>query len=570
MTCATGTRRRRTPRARRLIRPAGLGLLLGTLVGSLLALAGPASPAAAHAFLNESDPADGAVVDTAPERVTLTFSEPVRPVPDRVLAVGPDGERVDAGEPSAEGPVLTVPLEATDARGTYLVSFRVISADSHPVSGALTFSVGAPSQTPPLPGGGGAGDGIASTALSVVKYFGYAGVVLVVGPAVVLAGLWPRRLSRRGPARLLWTGAGVVAVTTLLSLWLQVPYATGQALSLTAVADVPEVLGTTAGRAHLVRLAVLAAAVWLLRPLVAGRATRSDLLLAGALGVVGLGTWPMSGHAVSAPLPAVAVASGTVHLAAAALWAGGLLMLAMFVLPRADARERGAILPVWSGWAAGSVGLVVLAGAVRALLETGSVEAALTTGYGRLLLVKLGLVAAALAVATGARRLVRHRLAVARAGTLRAVVAVEAGLLAVVLGLSAGLVQTTPARTEAAGPLPSVAADYLSTTVDSELYSLEVIVDPAAVGTNTVHLIAYTHDGDPLPVVEWDASASLPEAGVEGLEIPLERVSDNHAVGDVTLPVGGEWRFRFAARISEIDRAAVLVPVSVAGSGDSS
>ena len=548
----------------RLARAAWCGALLGLLAVPL----GPADPAAAHAYLQDSDPADGAVLPAAPDQVVLTFSERVQLVPERVLVVDPDGERVEAGEPTVDGTVVTIPVAPDGPRGTYLVSFRVISADSHPVAGALVYSVGAPSATPPVPGGAGE-DSAAGSALSVAKYVGYAGLVLVVGSAAVLVLLWPRRLSRRGAARLLWTGVGLVAVGALAALWLQAPYTTGRPVMDVSGADLREVLSTTYGQAHLVRLGVLAAAVWLLRQVTAGRDTRSDVMLLSLLGVIGLGTWPVAGHAVASPLPLVGVAAGTAHLAAVAFWAGGLVVLATILLRRADQRELGAILPAWSGWAATAVAVLLLTGLVRAALETGAPAALLTTSYGRLLLVKVGLVALVVAVAWSARRLVRHRLGAGGPGAVRTTVAVEAALLAGVLALSSVLVQTPPARTEAADDAGSgaVAVDYFTATLDADGYSLEVIVDPAAPGRNTVHLYAYTDIGRPQPVVEWGASASLPGAGVEALEIPLERVSDNHALGEVTLPLAGEWELRLTARTSEIDQATVVVSVPVEGAG---
>jgi copper transport protein len=548
----------------RLTRRARAGsVCFGALLGLMVVPLGPAAPAAAHAYLQGSDPSDGAVLPATPGQVVLTFSEPVQPVPDRVLVVDPDGERIERGPPAAEGAVITIPLGGDGPRGTYLVSFRVTSADGHPAGGVLSYSVGAPSATPPVPGGTGESEA-AGTALSVVKYVGYAGLALVVGSTAVLMLLWPRRLSRRSAARLLWTGVGLVAASTLAALWLQASYTTGRPIADVTGAGLRDVLATTYGRAHLVRLGVLAAAAWLLRRVTAGRATRSDVALLSLLGVVGLGTWPVAGHAVTAPLPVVGIAAGTVHLAAAAFWLGGLVVLAGILLRRADQRELSGILPVWSGWAATAVAVLLLAGLVRAALEAGAVAVLLSTGYGRLLLVKVGLLALVFPVAWYSRRLIRRGLGAAGPRVMRTAVAVEAGLLAAVVALSSVLVQTTPARTEGAvgAGAGTLTVDYFTTTLDTDLYSLEVIIDPADRGTNTVHLYAYTDTGRPQPVVEWGARVSL-SGGVEALDVSLQRVSDNHALGEVTLPLAGEWVLRVTARTSEIDQATVLVSVPV-------
>ncbi|WBB91025.1 copper resistance protein CopC [Verrucosispora sp. WMMC514] len=118
---------------------AALAALLG-----LLAAVAPAAPAAAHAVLVGTDPADGAVLTTAPAEVTLTFNEPVTVRAGGVRLLDAAGEELSTDTRSVDTTVvLTVPPDL--AGGTYIVAFRVISADSHPVSGGFSFAVGAPS-----------------------------------------------------------------------------------------------------------------------------------------------------------------------------------------------------------------------------------------------------------------------------------------------------------------------------------------------------------------------------------------------------------------------------------------
>ena len=177
--------------------------LAGVLLGLLVAVVSPAGPASAHAALLETQPQAGTVLAQSPGEVVLTFSEQVRIVAGRIHVIGPDGKVADAGKPSVTNTKLRIPLKPVSDRGTYLVSYRVISADSHPIAGGFSYSVGAPSSTAPQPGTEGTRtDPAVSTLLAVVRYLGYAGLVLIVGPGLFLAVLWPRRLGRRGPARL--------------------------------------------------------------------------------------------------------------------------------------------------------------------------------------------------------------------------------------------------------------------------------------------------------------------------------------------------------------------------------
>ncbi|WKU04429.1 copper resistance CopC/CopD family protein [Micromonospora sp. HUAS LYJ1] len=544
---------------RRLARLGAAAGLLVTLVALLLA---PAGPASAHAVLSSSSPVASSVVPTAPSEVVLTFSESVRKVPDKVRVIAPDGSRADRGEPRFEGSVVTIGVDPAGPQGTYLVSYRVISADSHPVSGAFTYSVGAPSTPPTDAGSDSRADPVVGVGVKVTKYLGYAGLLLVVGPALVLAALWPLRLSRRGPARLLWSGVGLLAVATVAEVWMQVPYTAGGGLFDVTGEGLSEVLGSGYGTAHLIRLGLLAAAVFLLRPLTRGPVGRTDGIILTGLGVAGLFTWPLAGHPAASPAPAVSVLVDAVHLGSMAVWLGGLVMLAGFLLRRADERELGAILPIWSRWAALAVAALLLAGVVQGLIEVASVEALTGTTYGRLLLAKIGLFALVVAVAAYSRQLVRRRTAAARPLPVRRAVWVELAITAVILGVTATLVQTPPARTTVDGG-SGADAGYYSTTLTSPIYSLQVELDPAERGNNSMHLYAYTPDNRPQPVVEWKATAALPSAGVEPIDIPLLKLTDNHATGEFSFPSAGEWQLRFTVRTSDIDQATVTATVPI-------
>ncbi|CAM5383874.1 Copper resistance protein CopC/CopD OS=Streptomyces tendae OX=1932 GN=F3L20_31300 PE=4 SV=1 [Streptomyces tendae] len=140
------------PRVRTLV------LLILAVAGALLAGAAPAS---AHAALTGSDPAQGAVVDTAPAQISLTFSEPIAVGDDSVRVLDPKGERVDKGDPAnLSGTTYSVRLLSGLPDGTYTVAYQVVSADSHPVAGAYTFSIGAPSETTVSVSAQGSDDGL--------------------------------------------------------------------------------------------------------------------------------------------------------------------------------------------------------------------------------------------------------------------------------------------------------------------------------------------------------------------------------------------------------------------------
>jgi methionine-rich copper-binding protein CopC len=124
----------------------GRGLYRGTAVTLLCALALllGAAPAAAHAQLVGSDPEDGAGLTTPPEEVSLTFNETVQPEFAALTVVGPDGAEWQTGDVTADGPTVTVAVRPLGPAGRYEIGYRVISADGHPVTGSVGFTLTAP------------------------------------------------------------------------------------------------------------------------------------------------------------------------------------------------------------------------------------------------------------------------------------------------------------------------------------------------------------------------------------------------------------------------------------------
>jgi copper transport protein len=578
-------------------------VLLFVLLTTTLAL--PASPASAHAATIGSSPAPGSVIGASPSEVTVSFSEPVSPVAGRVQVIAPDGERI-SGTATVEGTVVRIPVrKAKKPLGTYLISFRVISADSHPVGGAITFSVGAPSARPEEPAAITGPHPSVTVAVPILKTIGYAGVTLIAGPALFLAFLWPGRRSRAGALRMIRIGLALTAAATLGALGTQAQQGSGAPIWQLSVAEFTEVLTSQYGLLLLARLTMLGALAVLLPPLL--RRTRQTVtvprtapaaVLVGAgaplaetapavapaaprtragrtrpgrtrvraatvltVAAAGLATWPLTGHAIAVPLPVVTVAAGIVHMAAMAAWLGGLVTLTVFLLRRTHERVLGVILPVWSRWAALAVIWLVVAGGVQAVVQLGSVQAIWGTGYGRLLLAKLGVMALVLAAAAGARRMVNS----ARNGRgLRRTVAVEVVAGVVILALSSVLVQVDPGRS-AAAKQAAISAKGVSETLSSNIYTVQFNIYPVELGEyNTVHGFLYRPDGGPLQAEEWEVSARLLDPPLEAVKHPMAGIlPGNQALGAITFPLPGTYEVVFTIRTSEIDRASVKTTVTV-------
>ncbi|WP_018348146.1 copper resistance CopC/CopD family protein [Longispora albida] len=533
------------------------GLTLLALLAALIAVLLPAGPASAHAALLRTDPPAGSLVEQAPRDIKLYFSESVDVVPGQLRIIGPDGRRAERGEPKVTGAEVVIGLREDPPRGTYLVTYRILSEDSHPISGGFSFSIGTVSSTPTVPDGNGEAevDPVVKKLVPAAKYLGYAGLALMTGPLMLATALWPARLAR--PRRLVWSGFGLLAGSTVLGLYLQAPYVTGSGLFEVSGSDLSEVLSSKYGFAGLARLAILLAAVPFARRVLAGTAVRSDQVLLGVLAAAGSLTWPLAGHPSASPAPPLTVGVDAVHLLAMAVWLGGLAGLAAYLLPKGNERELGAILPVWSRWAGWAVAALVVAGLAQALIEIGTLEALFKTRYGQYVLIKAGLLAVLMGVAFYARKLI----ALARTNPLRKLVIGEIGVIAVVLVVTALLVQTTPARTAIA--LPSSRDLPFSATLTSQYFRVQLELDPGSTGSNTLHMYAFTPEGQPIKVEEWGVSIALPAQGIEPVDVPVLALTSDHATGELTFPAAGAWQLRVTLRVSDINQATVSQVVQI-------
>ncbi|MEU4653574.1 copper resistance protein CopC [Streptomyces sp. NPDC023723] len=396
------------PRVRNLV------LLLLATAGALLA---GAAPAAAHAALTGSDPRQGAVVDQAPARVSLTFSESVSLGDDALRVLDPKGARVDDGKPAnVSGTTYGVALHSGLPDGTYTVTYQVVSADSHPVSGAFTFSIGAPSKTSVSAAGQEAGGGVVGWLYGLGRYTAYAGFAVLVGGAAFVLACWPRGSGVRTVQRLVVSGWLALTAATLAMLLLRGSYTgSGKAADIFDLELLGQVLQTKTGAALVSRLLLLAAAALFVAVLFGAYDKREDaekrdltfgLAVGGTVVAAGLAaTWAMAEHASVGLQPGIAMPADVVHLLAVAAWLGGLttLLVALYKAP-ADTPVDTAAVRRFSTVAFGSVVALVITGTYQSWRQLGSWSAFTDTRYGQLLLAKIALVAVLVGIAYLSRR----------------------------------------------------------------------------------------------------------------------------------------------------------------------
>ncbi|MGX5188662.1 copper resistance CopC/CopD family protein [Streptomyces avermitilis] len=413
-------------------------LLFLAVAGALLAGAAPVS---AHAALTGSDPAQGAVVDKAPAQVSLTFSEKVALSDGSVRVLDPSGKRVDTGKASnLSGTTYGVKLHSGLPDGTFTVSYQVVSADSHPVSGAFTFSIGAPSTTSVSLSDQTAGGGVVGGLYGFGRYVSYAGFILMVGGGAFVLACWQRGAAVRAVQRLVVSGWVALTSATLALLLLRGSYTgSGKVGDIFDLTLLGQVLQTKAGAALVSRLLLLAAAALFIAVLFGAyvkrdaenadaegadgegedgeteksgsdadrAAEKKDLTFGLAIGgtVVAAGlaaSWAMAEHASTGIQAGLAMPVDVLHLLAVALWLGGLTTL-LVALYRAPSIEAAAVRR-FSRVAFASVVALTVTGLYQSWRQVGSWSALTDTTYGQLLLVKVGLVAVLVGIAWISRR----------------------------------------------------------------------------------------------------------------------------------------------------------------------
>jgi copper transport protein len=567
--------------------------------------------ASAHALLKSTTPDRGARLDAAPEQIGLRFSEPVEAEFGAVRVFDSNGREVQAGpafHPSGRGAEVAVRLRDGLGEDGYTVTYRVISADSHPVSGGFVFVVGdapAPSSTVgDLLGDDSAGP-VTGTAFAVARAVQFAAIALGLGALIFALVCWLPGLRATAGAGAGWQAASTAfsarlralllataaagALSAAAAIVLQGAVAGGTGIGAALSADViGDVLGTRFGVVWAVGVAawlavgVLAAAprpVPVLRPAALGatglalpRTTRLAVL---AVPLAALAALPaLGGHAgVQSPV-ALLTPANVLHVLAMGAWLGGvavLLLVLRAATARLEAGERtrllAAVVARFSTMAGVAIAVLLASGITQGLVEVRTVPNLVETAFGRAVLVKAVLFAGLVALGWINRRRLLPALARAahegeppgRAGLLlRRTLRAELALGAAALAATGALAGYAPSIAEGQGPF--------SGTADIGPARLELTVDPARVGPNEMHVYLFDRrDGSQYDeTVELTVTAELPEQRIEPIELDAAKAGPGHyVVSGAAFAMEGEWTVEIAARVSDFDefRTKVRVPV---------
>jgi copper transport protein len=570
---------------------------LPVIVVLFLALLAPAA-ASAHARLEGTSPPEGAVVKAEPSAVIFEFDEPVEGNFGAVRVYDAAGERVDEGDafhPDGEGPKLGVHLKPGLPDGSYTATYRVVSADGHIVSSGYVFSIGKAGKAPTQTVGElivGSGNGkVTEVAYGLARGLEYTAIALAVGGVAFLFFCWLPALggaagvgeeSCRAAAAafakrlrlLLWVGVGIGVLATAAQIVLEGAEAAGvsgfSAITKMIIEETLETrFGTVWGCAFLAWIAIA-----ILVPLLGRRRSWVGVLI--WIPLIYLCLCPaLSGHGSSQSPVALNFPVNAIHVTAMAIWLGGLAAL-LLVLPAATRSatmpaDRGRLLagPLgrFSALALAMVALIMATGLIQAYVYVRHLGDLLSTGYGRAVLAKFLLLLAVIAIAAYNRRAVIPRLRrVAELGgspglpgvLLRRALRGEIALLAVVISVTAALASYAPPVSAQPGPF--------STTTEVGPTTLEMDVDPAAVGANQIHIYFFdAKTGAPYkPGKELTVTATLPDKQIGPLPLTVQSAGPGHyIVQSALLNAPGDWELGLTLRVSEFDQFETKVEVPI-------
>lgn len=532
----------------------------------VVAMGSTAPRAGAHASLASSDPGDGSVLADSPTEIRLDFTEPVQVRADGITLFAPGCREIPTAitRGANDREVIIEPPELDS--GAHLVSWAVISADGHPVSGAIAFTIEG-AERGPVPSCG------VSTATQpaldrigwLARWAEFGGLIVLVGALIERA-----RAQRRGVATPYTSGlmrCAVIAAAAgaLLRIALVgAELASGRVSDLFTTAAWTEGLQTRTGVAALVRVGLVVTIARLVpirrRELEEHVTAAPDVVRRGATLVAALGTTIALGwgaHPTTGRAPAIGWALDVIHVVAGSAWVGGLTALALAARrsPLATARVEA-----FSTTAAAAVVALAGSGVAQAFRQLATWSDVTTTNYGRWMLAKVAIVVVMLGLGTRHRRALRRSGKVLDGRAWRIGLTAEAALGIAVVAVTAALVASTPTRVGAEStttePIVVVARDEIEVTVR---------LDPGSVGANTIGVEFSDLTGGQLSPLEARVVLRSQAVAAEPITVVLAPPAPESSrwFADLVVPFPGAWEIEVIALLTDVEQARVPLHLEI-------
>jgi copper transport protein len=546
------------------------------LIVALAALAAPAS-AWAHAYLVRTSPAASVTLNSPPAQLALTYDEPVEPRFALISVTDANGDQEAVGRPmrsSADADTIVTPLASLN-EGWYLVFWRAISADGHPVRGAFTFAVGPNPGPPPQFVIPKLTESAATVQLVIARWVALLGIMgalgllsfrlLVARPLVArVAGA---SLGRVSLAFALAAAVGLVAAPIYVEM-ATAQYAFRSVFDLGNV--VPLMHSSAFGRAWLDLELVFALfavaggiAIATDRPELPRRTIAGLLSITGALAAAGAAVLvvALAGHAGETAPRGLSLPVDWLHVASASLWVGGLIGLLVLWASLGEVRRTAGLavcVPRFSWVALGSVAVLVGSGIGSSLQHFPTFSSFWETDYGLALIAKIALLLTAIALASGNLLRASPRLQAAvqdaslgagAARLLRRLVAGEVLLVAAALA-GASVLTSLPPPPKALASIGAVSARVgpgpVTEVVKHGPYTLTFRISPNKAVADDAFTVTITKNGKPVHGAKVTTTFAMLDMEMPEQEYGLEeRTPGEFSRSTNALVMVGRWGLTF-------------------------
>ncbi len=641
------TERQNAGRFRRVMANLLIAIAFMGLLGTVRA-----KPAFAHASVSATSPEAGSTVTQSPRAVTITFDQGISVPAGGVRILNEKAERIGVQKPlvgSRAGQANTVSVSVpTLPSGAYVVSWRAVSEDGHPIRGAFTFRVGATGDQVAVARlarellTNGKTDPALSALMALARALSFASMLLLLGAGPYL--LFVRSTASgndRRVSRLLIAATVVGAISGLVTILSFGPYVAGEGFG--GVADgtlLDDTLASSIGRSMLFRTIALVALGFVVVRILSALSeetataptqpaphhricTRTEQAALVGLSTVMLGLSTLVGHGTTGRWGLLGALATACHIAAASAWIGVLVLVVVATSgtgrvkrqSRAEANKEAnkevrpfpatrsaptaeqvlCLVERFSTLAFWSVAVLMLSGMLNGFRQVGSVEGLRSTNYGRLLLIKLGVVALLVGLGWLSRRsLAQRRAAIAeRSGQsgnfgnsertspepsltsnplstqgptakplppalvrIRRRMLVESFAAALAVAVTALLVNSPPSIEVLGRPV--------TVTMRGTTFLLDTTVSPAQSGTNRLHFYALTPDGQTQTVEAMTVTASMPASDIAPIDLNVVRAGPNHFQAlRADLPVKGPWRFIVEVQLDTFTAESVATTITI-------
>ena len=517
------------------------------------------------------------MLEEAPAEVVLTFNEPVQLLAGSVrLFLGDETPLLLDSRVSKTDVVASFPVGLAD--GSYALSYRVVSADGHPIAGAITFTIGEDSADTPVPLVETLAPQATQSAVSTLTALEYISLLIFTGlllfERIVLRS--NQSFTPRSVLVLRYSGMGAVASSVLL-----VPVSAlnimGGPLAALITPSVwwPGMLWAPATVATLIVLGIVTA--YVMSAMRSSRRTARVLALVSSLSA--LAAPVLIGHSQLVDPRTLIVAADLGHLFAGAFWTGGLIGLILFLAAAFPSRKNGkegtdpilvaSVVQRFSSYAIWSVILLTISGTIMGIMIVESIDALTTTPYGLTLLLKIGIVSSVVMIAAYNRyrllpALRAHPETAPKWRLLGRTLVYEAFLLIMVLFITGFLTNLSPNHSHhTAGAETSVIAETVDIRASAQQLTVTGTLTPALTGENKIEF-SLTSVGDAVAPEEVTVRVSLPEHDLGPFQVATEL---DHTTGkygaQLLLPVTGDWKIQIIARVSTFSEPIVTIPITI-------